>query len=227
MFIWLAVIIVASSSSATSATAQDKASEYTFLIAAGFLCDPGDSSACPASLKSTIGDSYEMSGAGRLNVQSKTVQAAGSFSHRAPNGTLIDTGVWIVNELIGFDSYGVVPGAIRKRGAALAPRPFGLKPLPKLTGALPAGGLAAFRILLVPTSGVSKTAVLQVNCALGNAPREHSVDGIQLNFDKNGGEFTEGVGGHVMFLSTQARVSTAGKSTENDQLPSFAETPKN
>jgi hypothetical protein len=50
------------------------------------------------------------------------------------------------------------------------------------------------------TSGLSKTAVLQVNCALGNVPREHSVDGIQLSFDRNSGGFSEGVGGHVMFL---------------------------
>jgi hypothetical protein len=117
-------------------------------------------------------------------------------------------------------------GAIPKRGVTLAPQPFGRKLLPKLPP-LPTGGLAAFRILLVPTSGASKTAVLQVNCALGNVPREHSVDGIQLSVDRNSGEFSEGVSGHVLFLSTQARVNMAGKPTENDQLPSSAEITKN
>src|SRR5436309_10468931 len=102
MFKWLATMSIAASLCAGSASAQAKALEYTFLIASGFLCDPGDSSTCPASLKSANGDSYEMSGAGRLNTQSKLVQAAGTFSHKTPNGNLIDTGVWIASELVSF-----------------------------------------------------------------------------------------------------------------------------
>jgi len=227
VFMWFATMSFAASLFAGTTAAQSKTPEYTFLIASGFLCAPGDSSTCPASLKSANGDSYEMSGAGRLNTQRKLVQAAGTFSHKAPNGNLIETGVWIVSELTSFDSYGVAPGAIRKRGVALAPQPFGLKLLPKLIGPFPTGGLAEFRILLVPLLGASKTAVLRVNCAIGNAPREHSVDGIQLTFERNGSEFSEGVGGHVMFLSTQAKLTVAERLPENVQEPAPAEIPKN
>jgi hypothetical protein len=42
---------------------------------------------------------------------------------------------------------------------------------------MPTGGLAVFRIQLLPMSGLSTTAMLQVNCALGDVPRERSVDG--------------------------------------------------
>ena len=90
--------------------------DYTFLVASGFLCDPGDSSTCPAAVKSANGDSYELSGAGTFDAQNKSVQAAGTFTHKSPNGNVLETGVWIATELVSFDSYGVAPGALRQRG---------------------------------------------------------------------------------------------------------------
>lgn len=39
--------------------AQNDSSNYVFLLASGFLCDPGDSSTCPARAKANQGDSYE------------------------------------------------------------------------------------------------------------------------------------------------------------------------
>jgi hypothetical protein len=45
------------------ASAQTNSSNYIFLLASGLLCDPGDSSTCPATAKANPGDSYEMSGA--------------------------------------------------------------------------------------------------------------------------------------------------------------------
>ena len=83
---WVAVPSLAMSLFAGPARAQNISATYTFLVAAGFLCDPGDSSACPAVVKSANDDSYEMSGAGTLNTQSKSVHAAGTFTHRAANG---------------------------------------------------------------------------------------------------------------------------------------------
>jgi hypothetical protein len=45
------------------------------------------------------------------------------------------------------------------------------------------------------------SGVLQVNCALADAPRERSADGIRLKLDKSPAEFSEELGGSVMFLA--------------------------
>jgi hypothetical protein len=76
-------------------------------------------------------------------------------------------------------------------------------------------------------SGPSKIAVLQVNCALGDVPRERSVEGIRLNVERNGGEFSEEVGGRVMCLAMRPEVSTPAKSLQQEPVPASAETPNN
>lgn len=73
------------------------------------------------------------------------------------------------------------------------------------SGSMPTGGLAVFRIRLLPMSGPSTTAVLQVNCALGNVPREPSVEGIRL-LERNDAEYLEELGGRVMFLAMRPEV---------------------
>jgi hypothetical protein len=55
------------------------------------------------------------------------------------------------------------------------------------------------------------TAVLQLNCALGNVPRERSVGGIRLKVERNDTEYSEELGGRVMFLSIQPEMSTPVK----------------
>lgn len=74
------------------------------------------------------------------------------------------------------------------------------------SGSMPTGGLAVFRIRLLPMSGPSTTAVLQVNCALGNVPRERSVEGIRLKLERNDAEYLEELGGRVMFLAMRPEV---------------------
>jgi hypothetical protein len=49
---------------AIPALAQNSSGDYVFLISSGFLCDSGDSSACPAVVKSADGSSFELSGLG-------------------------------------------------------------------------------------------------------------------------------------------------------------------
>ena len=204
------------------ARAQDSSANYTFLVASGFLCAPGDSGKCPAVVKSVNDDSYQMSGAGTFNTQSNSVTAAGTYTHESSNGTVIETGVWIVSQLVSFDSYGIAPGALVVGGRAVGPPPFNPKPtgglplfgpkrLPMSSGPMPTGGLAIFRIRLLPMSGPSKTSVLQVNCALGNVPRERPVEGIRLTPERDGTEFSEEVSGRVMFLSMRPEVSAPAK----------------
>jgi hypothetical protein len=214
-------------SSAIPAMAQSNNGNYIFLLASGFLCDPGDSSTCPAVVKSANGDSYEMSGAGTLKTQSKSVTAAGTFTHRSSNGNVVETGVWIATDLVSFDSYGVAPNALLQKGTAFGPPPFGPKRPPMPPGPMPTGGLAVFRIRFLPMRGASTTAVLQANCALGNVPHERSVEGIRLTLEKNGTDLSLEVSGRVMFLSMRPEVSAPAKAPQQEPAPGSSETPSN
>jgi hypothetical protein len=209
------------------AMAQSNNGNYILLLASGFLCDPGDSSACPATAKGNQGDSYEISGAGTFDAQSKSVKAAGTFSHKSPNGNVLETGVWLASELVSFDSYGVAPSALPHLGVAFGPLAIGPKRLPMPRGPMPTGGIAVFRIVLLPMSGPYRTGVLQVNCALGEVPRERSVEGIRLTLDRNNTEFSEEVGGRVMFLSMRPEVSEPVKAPQEEKTPGTSEQPHN
>ena len=193
------------------AIAQTSNSEYTLLVGSGFLCDSGDSSACPAVVKSAEGASYELSGAGTLAPQRKLVTAAGTFTHKSTDGVVLETGVWVASELVSFDSYGIAPGALMREGRALGPPQFGAKRLPIFSGSMPAGGLAVLRIRLLPVLGLAKNATLQVNCALGKVPPEHPVEGIRLAFERGGVEFDEEISGRTLFLLMRPGASAASK----------------
>lgn len=210
---------------ASPLAAQNNANNFLFLLASGFLCDPGEASACPATVKSNQGDSYVMSGAGTLEVQSKSVNAVGTYTHRSPNGNVLETGVWLAGELLSFDSYGAAPDALPRQRWASGPALFALKRLPMPLGALPTGGLALLRIRLLPLQGPSRNAVLQVNCALGDVPHERSVEGIRLSIEGNANDFLEEAGGRVMFLSTRPEVSAAVKTPQQEPAPDSVELP--
>jgi len=224
---WVAVLSLILSLCSGSARAQLSSANYTFVVASGFLCDPGDSGSCPAVAKSANGDSYEISGAGTFDTESKSVKAAGTFHHKTPNGNMIETGVWTASELISFGSYGIAPNALRQKGPAYGSPRLGPKRMPTRASSMPTGGLAIFRILLMPVSGPTKTALLRVNCALGDVPSERSVQGIRLIFEKGGNEFSEEVGGHVLFLSRQLKVSPPAKAAQQEAPPGLAEPPQN
>jgi hypothetical protein len=210
---------------ASPAVAQNNDSNFLFVLASGFLCDPGESSACPATAKSNQGDSYEMTGAGTLEVQSKSVRAAGTYTHRSPSGNVLETGVWLAGELLSFNSYGAAPNARPRQGWASGPALFALKRLPMLSGPVPTGGLAVLRIRLLPLQGPSRNAVLQVNCALGDVPRERSVEGIRLSIEGNANDFSEEGSGRVMFLLTRPEVSAAVKTPQQEPAPDSVELP--
>jgi hypothetical protein len=208
---WVAVPSLAVFLVAGPAKAQSVSANYTFLVGAGLLCDSGDSSACPAVVKSTAGTSYELSGAGTLAPQSKSVAAAGTYTRKSSGGDVLETGVWVARELVSFDSYGIAPGALMREGRALGPPQFGPKRMGMFAGSMPAGGRAVFRIRLVPVSGPSKTALLQVNCALGKVPDEHPTEGIRLAFERGGAEFDEEISGRALFLLTKPGAGVAAK----------------
>jgi hypothetical protein len=213
---------------AGSARAQISSANYTFVVASGFLCDPGDSGSCPAVAESANGDSYEMSGAGTLTTPGKSVTAAGTFTHKSTDGVVLETGVWVASELVSFDSYGIAPGALMREGRALGPPQFGPRRLPMFSGSMPAGGLAVLRIRLLPVLGLAKNATLQVNCALGKVPPEHQVEGVRLAFEGSGVEFDEEVSGRALFLLTRPGAGAGAKAPtqEVDTKPAPTEVQK-
>jgi len=204
--VWLSVILPLLGGAAQAKTSP---ANYVFLLASGFLCEPGDSGSCPAVAKSAQGDTYEISGAGTFEAENKSVKAAGTFNHKGTNGAVLETGVWTASELISFGSYGIAPNALEQKGPAYGSPQLGPKRMPTRAGAMLTGGLAVFRIRLLPMSSPSRTAVLQVNCASGDVPRERSVEGIRLTFETGGNEFSEELGGRVIFLAMRPDVSTS------------------
>ena len=196
--------------------AQTSSANAVLVVASGFLCDAGDSGSCPAIAKSANGDTYEISGAGTFDPHNKSVNAAGTFSHKSTNGDVLETGVWVGSDLISFDSYGIAPAALMQKGAAPGRPQVGPKRLPIGSGLLPTGGLAKFHILLMPILGPTRKASLEVNCALGDVPRDRSVEGIRLQIDRNSTDYSEEAGGRVMFLATRSPVSATAKAPEQD-----------
>jgi hypothetical protein len=155
---WVGVSILVVLLCIGPANAQGSPANYTFLLASGFLCDPGGSGVCPATAKSQNGDGYQLSGAGTFSTQGKSVIAAGTFNHESSNGAVLESGVWLATELVGFDSYGIEPAAGRAfgQGSMFDPSRFRPRRLPILSGFLPTGGLAVLRIRLLPVSGPNK-----------------------------------------------------------------------
>jgi hypothetical protein len=133
--------------------------------------------------------------------------------------------VWLASDLLSFDSYGIAPHALPRQGLPFGPAPFGPPRMPMSPGPMPTGGLAVFRVRLLPIFGASRTAVLQVNCALADVPHERSVEGIRLSLEKNGSEFFEEVGGRVMFLSMRPQGAPV-KATEQEAAPEVSEKPQ-
>jgi hypothetical protein len=152
-----------------------------------------------------------MTGAGTPEVQGKSVRVAGNYTHRSPSGNALATGMWLADELVSFNSHGAAPNALPRQRWASGPGPFAANGLPMPSGPVPTGGLAVLRIRVVPLQGRSRTAVLQVNCVLGDVPHERSVEGIRLSIEGDANDFSEEGSGRVMFLSIRPEVSAAVK----------------
>ena len=207
----LCAAAVATGPGAVASLAQSSSASYTFLVGAGFLCDPPDSAPCPAVVKSSSGDSYEISGAGTFATQSKSVTATGTFSHKSSCGMVLETGVWIASELVSFDSYGVAPGALMREGRALGSLQFGPMRSRMFSGSVAAGGRAVFHIRLLPMRAGPRSALLQVNCPIGKVSPEHQAEGIRLALEGSGIEFDEEVSGRTLFVLTRPGASVASK----------------
>jgi hypothetical protein len=123
-------------------------------------------------------------GRGHIQRANQVGKCRRHFTYKTPNGTVIETGIWTSNQLISFDSYGAAPNALRQRGIVAGVPGFRPNPSPMSSSPVPIGGLAVFRIRLLPASGMPMRAVLQVNCALADAPRDRSRTGSASNWKR-------------------------------------------
>jgi hypothetical protein len=171
--------------------------------------------------KAADDSAYELSGSGSFNTKNKSVTAVGTFTHKSPNGSRLETGIWMATELVSFESYGVARDVLMREGWAFGPSEFGPRRIPVISGSMPSGGLAVIHIRLLPMWGPSRTAVLQVNCAIGKVPEERQTEGIRLSFDGGGGEFDQEINGRTMFVLTGPGISPTPKppSAQADAAP--------
>jgi len=218
---WVVATIYAVLPGASSAIAQTKSASYLLLVGAGPVCDSYDSSTCPAVVKSPNGDSYELNGVGTFSEQDKSVTAAGTFTRKSASGTTLSSGVWLASAFVSFKSYGAAPAGVPQANRPITP----MMRARTILGPIPTGGLAMFRIRLIPLNGTPQEAVLQVNSTLGDVPRERSVEGIRLNLERNSTEFSEEVSGHVRFLAMRPEVSTPAKAPQRETAPETSEPP--
>ena len=198
---------------------------YNFLIASGFLCDPNDSAQCPAVTRAADGETIEISGAGTLGLANKSVTAAGAFTEKSPNGYIVATGVWIAEELVSFESYGIDPGALlrdypqfRRLGLFVMagpkmPGPMAGPMAGLMAGPIAAGGVAVIRIRLLADAGSPGDAILRVNCAKGKVPEDELGDGVRLTIEGGGPVFDEQVSGRAVFLLQKPMPNFARKNS--------------
>lgn len=203
--------------------AQGNSGNYVFLVGAGFVCDSRDSSTCPAVVKSANGDSYEMTGAGTFSEKDKSITASGTFTRKSALGMTLGTGIWFASTLVSFQSYGTSPGALPQVNGAMTP----MIRARSMLALKPTGGLAVFRIRLIPLTGAPQEAVLQLNSALGDVPHERSVEGIRVTLERNATEFSEEAGGRVRFFPMRPEVSAPAREPQREAAPASAEPPSN
>ena len=167
--------------SAKSGDSIEGPANYTFLVAAGVVCDSSESGGCPAVVKSTNGDGYRLSGAGTFSARGGTAAGAGTFTHETSLGVSLESGVWVLEQLVTFDSYGLGPSPILKDPKVIGPARLGSRRMPGPMQSMAAGGRAVFRVRILPIVGPSRVATMEItDNAVGQPPSERQVDGTGL-----------------------------------------------
>ena len=138
---------------------------YQYLAGVQFLAGPDVAMAA-------TGDRVELTGQGTFALHPESVSGSGSFTHKAPDGTVRGSGTWTAMHLLSFNSYGSSTG-------------------------LPAafeGGLALIEVHL--STGLD--AVLELSCLVGSPPPA-AHEGIRLAV-ADGPNFNKQVSGETLFI---------------------------
>jgi hypothetical protein len=136
---------------------------YQFLVGVQFLAGP-DVAMAPS------GDRIETTGQGTFTLHSKSITGSGSFTLKAPDGTVRESGTWTATQLLSFNSYG---------GPAGIPVE---------------GGLVLIEVRL----STGPDAVLEVTCIAGSPPPA-AHEGIRLAVE-GGPNFNTVVSGETVFI---------------------------
>jgi len=190
-----------------SVDSLEGSANYTFLVAAGVLCDSSESGGCPAVVKSTNGDCYRLSGAGTFSARGGIVAGAGTFTHETSLGVPLESGVWVLEQLVTFDSYGLGPSPILRDPKVIGAARLGPRRMPGQMLSMAAGGRAVFRVRMLPLVGPPRMATLEINCAVGQPQAERQVDGIKLAFEGGGLLFEEQGPLHSLFVAGPTFIS--------------------
>jgi hypothetical protein len=151
--------------------AQSGAASFQYLIGTGPVCNLGPG-ACPDVSRAPNGDTIAIAGQGTLSIHAKTVTGGGTFTHKAPDGTVRASGTWTATQLLSFNSYGTAPDV---------PPAF-------------EGGFAVIRIHL----SAGHDGILQVNCTIGSPP-PNKFEGVRLAVE-SALNFNEVVSGATLFI---------------------------
>ena len=125
---------------ALPASSDSGSGTFRYLAGTDFLCGL-EPTACPDIAKADNGDTIEITGSGTLSTQPKSVGGGGTFTHKDPNGNVLDSGTWTAQELISFVPYAVLSNNL-------------------------AGGSALIRVHL--STGFD--AILTIDCGIGAPP---------------------------------------------------------
>jgi len=142
------------------ASADSGSATYEYLVGSGFICGLAPT-ACPDIAMADSGDTVEIAGSGTFSIHPNSATGGGTFTHMAPDGSVVGTGTWTATGLASFHSYG--------SGAAQDfPSEF-------------FGGRAVIKVHLVATSGLAADGLLTVTCELGDKIPAGAMEGIRLN----------------------------------------------
>lgn len=173
---------------------------FTFLVAAGVVCDSSEGPECPAVLRSANGDLYRVSGAGTFSARGGIVAGAGTFVHETSLGVTIESGVWLLEQVVTFDSYGLGPSPILKDPKVVGQARMVPRRMPGQMQSSAVGGRVVFRVRMLPIVGPPRMAMLEIDCAVGQPPAEHQVNGIKLALEGGGLQFEEQGPLHSLFV---------------------------
>jgi hypothetical protein len=132
---------------------------------------------------------------------------SGTFTHESSLGVVLESGVWVVEQLISFDGYGLGPSLILKDQKVFGQARLDRRRTPGPTQVVAAGGRAVIRMRMLPIIGPSRTATLEINCPVGQPPAEHQVDDIKLAIDGGGLQFEEQGPLHGLFVVGPTNIS--------------------
>ena len=157
--------------------APASAGTFQFLIGTGPLCNLAPN-ACPDIARADNGDTVAITGHGTLSFQPSSVTGSGTFTHKAPDGTIKAMGTWTAVRLMSFKSFG-----------SSAPFPANF-----------VGGQALMLVELSVGGTVVHTAVLTVICDVGTPPAG-LMEGIKLAVQNTPFNFNKQVSGITLFIS--------------------------